>query len=112
MRDNAKRKHETKDRLKCIKQTRVQWDEDTVDDVVAGNNEVTDAEEFAAGTMLLLAELVAVDMAGVVRAARIERSDMLSRCVTGGTRERVAGRRAVSLRMSLNNSSSCARTSS
>ena len=68
------------------------------------------ADAGVAGTTLPLAEVAAVIATGVVSGARIERSDMLSRCVTGGTRARVAGSRAVSLLMSLNNSSSCAKT--
>ena len=68
------------------------------------------ADAEVAGTTLPVEEVVAVVVRGVVSGARIERSDMLSRCVTGGTRARVAGRRAVSLLMSLNNSSSCAKT--
>lgn len=87
----------------------IQWVDETVDEVVAGNDELA-AEAEVVGTMLLLEEVVAVVVAGVVRAARIERSDKLRRCVTGGTRVRVAGKRAVSLLMSLNSSSSCART--
>ncbi len=55
-------------------------------------------------------ETVETEVFGWASAASTERSLMLSLVVTGGTRPSVCGRRPLSARMSLSNSSSCIST--